>query len=161
MRLYFPVDLTGNLVMIEKLVLSEILTGDLLIFNPDALTSAPSRQAIIQNLNKTAKTVLSRVHMRLCRMERVLSSLNWLAGIFEFVFTFCRFCSNYYYYSTPHIHSGSSMVVVLVCQALKVLRTAEYAPYVVFIAAPTNISYMNVSLTLENNQAFWIFILCL
>ena len=24
MRLYFPVDLTGNLIMIEKLVLSEI-----------------------------------------------------------------------------------------------------------------------------------------
>ena len=45
MRLHFPVDLTGNLVMIEKLVLGEIWTGDLPIFNPDALTSAPSRQA--------------------------------------------------------------------------------------------------------------------
>ena len=43
-RLYFPVDLTGNFVMIEKLVLGEIYTGDLPIFNPDALTSAPSRQ---------------------------------------------------------------------------------------------------------------------
>ena len=43
MRLYFPVDLTGNLIMIEKLVLGEIWTGDLPIFNPDALTSAPSR----------------------------------------------------------------------------------------------------------------------
>ena len=42
MRLYFPVDLTGNLIMIEKLVLGEIQTGDLPIFNPDALTSAPS-----------------------------------------------------------------------------------------------------------------------
>ena len=31
--------------MIEKLVLGEIWTGDLPIFNPDALTSAPSRQA--------------------------------------------------------------------------------------------------------------------
>ena len=29
MRLYFPVDLTGNLIMIEKLVLGEIWTGDL------------------------------------------------------------------------------------------------------------------------------------
>ena len=29
MRLYFPVDLTGNLNMIEKLVLGEIWTGDL------------------------------------------------------------------------------------------------------------------------------------
>ena len=38
MRLYFPVDLTGNLIMIEKLVLGEIWTGDLPIFNPDALT---------------------------------------------------------------------------------------------------------------------------
>ena len=31
--------------MIEKLVLGGIWTGDLLIFNLDALTSAPSRQA--------------------------------------------------------------------------------------------------------------------
>ena len=45
MRLYSPVDLTGNLIMIEKLVLGEIWTGDLPIFNPDALTSAPSWQA--------------------------------------------------------------------------------------------------------------------
>ena len=45
MQLYFPVDLTGNFVMIEKLVLGEIWTVDLPIFNPDALTSAPSRQA--------------------------------------------------------------------------------------------------------------------
>ena len=45
MRLYFPVDLTGNLIMIEKLVLGEIWTGDLPIFNLDALTSALSRQA--------------------------------------------------------------------------------------------------------------------
>ena len=48
MRLYFPVNLTGitgNLIMIEKLVLGEIWTGDLPIFNPDALTSAPSWQA--------------------------------------------------------------------------------------------------------------------
>ena len=44
MRLYFPVDLTGNLIMIEKLVMGEIWTRDLPIFNPDALTSAPSRQ---------------------------------------------------------------------------------------------------------------------
>ena len=47
MRFYFPVDLTGNLIMIEKLVLGEIWTGDLPIFNPDALTSAPSCQAIL------------------------------------------------------------------------------------------------------------------
>ena len=37
MRLYFPVDLTGNLIMIEKLVLGGTWTGDLPIFNPDAL----------------------------------------------------------------------------------------------------------------------------
>ena len=36
MRLYFPDDLTGNL-----LVLGGISTEDLSIFNPDALTSAP------------------------------------------------------------------------------------------------------------------------
>ena len=34
MRLYSAVDLTGNLIMIEKLVLGEILTGDLSIFSP-------------------------------------------------------------------------------------------------------------------------------
>ena len=34
MRLYFPVDLTGNVIKIEKLVLSEIWTGDLPILNP-------------------------------------------------------------------------------------------------------------------------------
>ena len=53
MRLYFPVDLTGNLIMIEKLVLGEIWTGDLPIFNPDALTSAPSWQVF--NLTGPAK----------------------------------------------------------------------------------------------------------
>ena len=40
MRHYFPDDSTGNLIMIKKLVLGEIWTGDLPIFNPDALTSA-------------------------------------------------------------------------------------------------------------------------
>ena len=45
MQLYVPVDLTVNLIMIEKLVLSGIWTEDLPIFNPNALTSAPSRQA--------------------------------------------------------------------------------------------------------------------
>ena len=45
MRLYFQVNLTGNLIMIEKLVLGEIWTGDFPSFNPDALTSAPSWQA--------------------------------------------------------------------------------------------------------------------
>ena len=29
MRLYFPVDLTSNLIMIEKLVVGEIWTGEL------------------------------------------------------------------------------------------------------------------------------------
>ena len=38
MRLYSPVDLTGNVNMIEKLVLSGTGTGDQF----DALTSAPS-----------------------------------------------------------------------------------------------------------------------
>ena len=47
MRLYFPVDLTGNLIMIEKLVLGEILTGDLPILNPDALTSAPLQPSVL------------------------------------------------------------------------------------------------------------------
>ena len=46
MRLYFPVDLTGNLIMIEKLILGGIWTGGLPIFIPDALTSAPSIQAV-------------------------------------------------------------------------------------------------------------------
>ena len=50
MWLYFPVDLTGNLIMIEKLVLGVIWTWDLPIVNPDALTSAltsaPSWQVV-------------------------------------------------------------------------------------------------------------------
>ena len=56
MRLYFPVDLTGNLIMIEKLVLGGIWTEDLPILNPNALTSAPSKTSycnsiIIDSLN--------------------------------------------------------------------------------------------------------------
>ena len=51
MRLYFQVDLTGNLIMNEKLVLGEIWIGDLSIFKPDALTSAPSRQANEDEVN--------------------------------------------------------------------------------------------------------------
>ena len=43
MRLYSPIDSTGNLIMIEKLVFGETWSGDLPIFSPDALTSAPSR----------------------------------------------------------------------------------------------------------------------
>ena len=35
--------------MIEKLVFGEIWTGDLPIFNPDALTSAPSWQAKVRD----------------------------------------------------------------------------------------------------------------
>ena len=42
-----PVDLTGNLIMIEKLVLGETWTGDLPIFSHDALASAPLRQAML------------------------------------------------------------------------------------------------------------------
>ena len=45
LRLYFPVDSTSYLIMTEKLVLGEIWTGDLPMFNSDALISAPSRQA--------------------------------------------------------------------------------------------------------------------
>ena len=47
MRLYSPVDLTGNVNMIEKLVLGGTGTGDLPILSPDALTSAPSSHAMI------------------------------------------------------------------------------------------------------------------
>ena len=54
MRLYFPVDLTGNLIMIEKLVLGEIWTRDFPIFNPDALTSAPYNILIRYCLNKNS-----------------------------------------------------------------------------------------------------------
>ena len=45
MRLYSPVDLTGNVNMIEKLVLGGTGTGDLQKPQPDALTSAPSSHA--------------------------------------------------------------------------------------------------------------------
>ena len=49
MRLYFPVDLTGNLIMIEKLVFGGIWTGDIPILNPDALTSAPCKTSHIDS----------------------------------------------------------------------------------------------------------------
>ena len=49
MRLYSPVHLTGNLIMIEKLVLGGDLNRDLPIFSPYALTSVPSRQAVLIN----------------------------------------------------------------------------------------------------------------
>ena len=61
MQLYFPVGLTGYLIMTEKLILGEIRTGDLPIFNPDALTSAPSRQVLIgfmNNLNTDKKYLI-------------------------------------------------------------------------------------------------------
>ena len=44
MRLYSPVDLTGNVSMIEKLVLGGTGTGDLPILSP---TSLPSSHAIL------------------------------------------------------------------------------------------------------------------
>ena len=44
MPLYSPIDLTGNFIMIEKIVLGGTWTGDLPIFSLDALTSVPSRQ---------------------------------------------------------------------------------------------------------------------
>ena len=44
MWLNSPVDLTGNFIMIEKLVLGGTWTKDRLIFSSDALTSSPSRQ---------------------------------------------------------------------------------------------------------------------
>ena len=48
--------LTGKLIMIEKLVLGEIWTGDHPIFKPDALTSVPSWQADISKKNKFRET---------------------------------------------------------------------------------------------------------
>ena len=76
MRLYFPVDLTVNLIMIEKLVLGEIWTGDLPISNTYALTSAPSR------LDKTMqdKTIRGRLNFNtilIFLMEQYLMKLWW------------------------------------------------------------------------------------
>ena len=45
MRLYFPVDLTGNVNMIEKLVSGGTGTGEPPDPQPDALTFAPSSHA--------------------------------------------------------------------------------------------------------------------
>ena len=45
MRFYSPVDLTGNLIMIEKLVSGGTLNRGMPDLQPDALTSAPSCQA--------------------------------------------------------------------------------------------------------------------
>ena len=70
MRLYFPVDLTGNLIMIEKLVLGEIWTGDLPIFNPDALTSAPSWQAV-KAINLYNSLSYSRAFQEFFRMGKL------------------------------------------------------------------------------------------
>ena len=74
MRLYFPVDLTGNLIMIEKLVLGEIWTGDLPIFNPDALTPAPSWQAIVVWLSPDWRATVTRLtrdcHVTVARLTR-------------------------------------------------------------------------------------------
>ena len=46
MWLYSPVDSTGNLITIEKLVLGGTWIGDLPIFIPDELISAPSWQCV-------------------------------------------------------------------------------------------------------------------
>ena len=90
MRLYFPVDLTGNLIMIEKLVLGEIWTGDLPILNLDALTSAPSRQAIYTSLlwNLIFKIVVnyetSEYHQLLtCCIVNSLAHLSFLIHTFS------------------------------------------------------------------------------
>ena len=47
MRLHSTVDLTGSLIVIDndKSILDGTWTEDLSIFSPDALTSAPPRQA--------------------------------------------------------------------------------------------------------------------
>ena len=67
MRLYFPVDLTGDLIMIEKLVLGDIWTGDLTIINPDTVTSAPSRQARV-NTGDPVKQIRDGEHRRINRL---------------------------------------------------------------------------------------------
>ncbi|XP_016105492.1 peripheral plasma membrane protein CASK-like [Sinocyclocheilus grahami] len=51
------------------------------------------------------------------------------------------------------IHEQGMVVVLVVCsQALKVLRTAEFAPYVIFIAAPTITPAMNEDESLQRLQ---------
>ena len=62
MRLYFPVDLTGNMIMIEKSVLGEIWTGDFPIFNPDALTSVSSWQATYIQLFTYISIIQKQAH---------------------------------------------------------------------------------------------------
>ena len=54
MRLYSPVDLTGNVNMIEKLVLGGTGTGDPPDPQPDALTAAPSSQDSAFCVNHTS-----------------------------------------------------------------------------------------------------------
>ena len=75
MRLYFPVDLTGNVNkqnMIEKLVLGGTGTGELPILSPtqpDSLTSAPSSHAICRysmlNCSHTSKKTVPSRHVEL------------------------------------------------------------------------------------------------
>jgi len=51
---------------------------------------------------------------------------------------------------------------IFLWQALKVLRTAEYAPFVVFIAAPTIASFTEVYITTVriHSRSFWLFMFC-
>ena len=55
-------------------------------------------------------------------------------------FTLLIYVHNYYHILFVNVNVDGDLVL----QALKVLRTAEYAPYVVFIAAPTGLLVNNV-----------------
>ena len=60
MRFFFSVDLTGNLIMIDKLVLGKTWTGDLPIFNPNALY-APSEE-MLEFGNLSSSSWIPRPH---------------------------------------------------------------------------------------------------
>ena len=81
MWLYFLIDLTGNFIMIEKLVLGEIWTRDLPIFNPDALTSAPSWQVYESSyiaMNQTSSWIIIHNHESLYISVKFITFIQYL-----------------------------------------------------------------------------------
>ena len=72
MRLHSPTDLTGNLIMIEKLVLGVTWTVDFPIFSPDALTSATflTRVSVTSSITNIFIIYFTRIT---CNFKRIVT----------------------------------------------------------------------------------------
>ena len=68
--------LPSNLITIEKLVLGGTWTGDLPIFSPDVLTSAPSRQARSWNADTNLAACLQVTHAYIYILSKVCNLYN-------------------------------------------------------------------------------------